>query len=287
MSDQIDVSLRKAYQDNVIMLSQQKGSRFRNAVMVKSGITAEELFFDRIGATAAVARVGRHAPTPQIDTPHSRRRVTATPFDWADKIDRPDEVRGLDNPASRYAINAIWALGRSMDDVLVTAASGTSFSGKEGATPVVLPASQKILQGGTGLTIDKLREAAEILDLSDVDPDEPRFIGYTPRQRTNLLATTEVTSSDFNVVKALVEGKIDTFMGFKFILSNRLVLDSSADRLVLAWVQSGLGLCILDDIRTEIDRLPTFNYSTQVFANADFGATRIEEEKVVEIACDE
>ena len=67
-------------------LAQQKGSRLRDAVRSES-VTGKSHFFERIGSTAALKRTSRHADTPRVDTPHSRRRATMEDYDWADLID--------------------------------------------------------------------------------------------------------------------------------------------------------------------------------------------------------
>jgi hypothetical protein len=60
---------------------------------------------------------------------------------------------------------------------------------------------------------------------------------------SDLLGTTQVTSSDFNTVKALVQGSVDSFMGFKFISSNRLPHNGTS-RQVFAYAQDGLKCAI-------------------------------------------
>jgi hypothetical protein len=94
---------------------------------------------------------------------------------------------------------------------------------------------QIIAEAGTGrFTIAKLRQAKEILDLADVDPSLPRHIVVGPKQITDLLGTTEVTSSDFNTVKALASGDINSFLGFNFVVSNRLAVGSSSETVLLS-----------------------------------------------------
>jgi hypothetical protein len=87
--------------------------------------------------------------------------------------------------------------------------------------------------------------------------------------------------------KALVQGEIDTFMGFNFIRTERLDTNSSSNRLVLAFAKSGIGLAVGSDIQTRISERADKNYATQVFLSMTIGATRIEDEKVVEIECTE
>lgn len=102
-----------------------------------------------------------------------------------------------------------------------------------------------------------------------------------------MLGTTQITSADFNSVKALVQGDIDTFMGFKFIRSERLGLDGNSNRQVLAFTNTSMGLALGKDIQTKISERADKNYSTQVYLCMTIGATRVEDEKVIEIACTE
>ena len=208
-------------------------------------------------------------------------------YEWADLIDKEDKLKTIIAPESSIAQNAAWALGRSMDDLVISAFNASANTGKTGSTPVALPASQQIAVAATGLTIDKLRNTKRILDSADVDPDEERFIVVSPRQLQDLLETTEVTSADFNTVRALVGGMLDTYMGFKFIISNRLPVDGSADRLVFAWAQTGLLLAMADDISTRVDERADKSYANQVYLSMSIGATRMQEDKIIEIACDE
>ena len=286
MSVQITTAFVEQYKSNVFHLAQQKGSKLRDAVRTES-IVGKSHFFERIGSTAAVKRTSRHADTPRVDTPHCRRKVTMDDYDWADLIDDSDKVRLLISPQSEYAKAGAYAMGRTMDDVIIAAATGNAFGGVSGGSTIALPAGQKIAHGSTGLTIAKLISAKEKLDVANVDPDEARTIVCSAKQISDLLGTTQITSADFNSVKALVQGDIDTFMGFKFIRSERLGTDSNGNRQVLAFTNTSMGLALGKDIQTKISERADKNYSTQVYLCMTIGATRVEDEKVIEIACTE
>ncbi len=286
MSSQITTAFVQQYSNNVQMLSQQKGSLLRNAVDAET-IVGKNAFFEQVGQATAQKRVSRHSDTPQIDTPHSRRRVSMVDYEYADLIDKQDQVRTLIDPTSSYAQAAAFALGRAMDDEIITAVSGTAFSGETGSTSVVLPSAQKITESGTdGMTIAKLREAKEKFDSASVDPSIPRYIVVGPKQISDLLGTTQVTSSDFNTIKALANGEINSFLGFNFITSNRLSIASSK-RLCLAFAMDGIKLALGQDIMTRIDERSDKGYATQVYVCMTMGATRMEEEKVVTIEAHE
>ena len=286
MSNQITEAFVQQYSNNVQMLSQQKGSLLRGVVDVES-VVGKHAYFERIGQVSAQKRVSRHSDTPQIDTPHSRRRVSMSDYEFADLIDQQDRVRTLIDPTSQYALAAAYAMGRSMDDEIISAVSGDAFGGETGSQTIALPSGQKITESGTdGLTIAKLRSAKEIMDSQSIDPSIPRTMVISPKQVTDLLGTTEVTSSDFNTIKALANGEINSFLGFNFIVSNRLT-SSNSKRLCLAFTNDAIKLALGKDVMTRIDERSDKGYSTQVYVCMTMGATRLEDEKVVTIQAHE
>jgi hypothetical protein len=285
MSTQITTAFVQQFSSNVQLLSQQRGSLLRNAVSEES-VTGEKAFFDQVGSVAAVKRSSRHGDTPLLETPHSRRMVTMDTYEWADLIDDADKVRMLIDPTSTYAQAAAAAMGRSMDDEIIAAALGTSKTGKSGSTSTSFDSNNQIANGSADMTLAKLIEAKKILDSNDVDPSIRRYIAVSPAQIEALLNNTTVTSSDYNTVKALVQGDIDTFLGFKFIVSNRLAKTGDI-RSCFAWAEDGIKLAVGKDVMARIDERSDKSYSTQVYYCATFGATRMEEAKVVQIDCDE
>ena len=290
MSINITTSFVEQYSSNVNLLSQQMGSKLRSSVDEES-IVGKNAFFEQIGSTAAVLRTSRHGDTPQIDTPHSRRRVSLSDYEWADLIDDQDKVRALVDPTSAYAKNAAAAMNRAMDDVIITAFNASASTGVAGGTSTALPSTQKFATSNQsdGLTIAKLLSAKKILDNNDIDPSRKRFIVCGPQQVADLLAVTQVTSSDFNTVKALAQGDINSFLGFEFIMSTRLSFDATNtdDRLIFAYTEDAIKLAIGSDIKAQISERADKSYSTQVYYAMSLGAVRMEEKAVVQIPCNE
>jgi len=290
MSVNITTSFVEQYSANVSLLAQQTGSKLRSAVDVES-VRGKNAFFDQVGVTAAQLKTSRHSDTPQIDSPHSRRRVSLSTYEWGDLVDDSDKVRALIDPTSTYARAAAAAMNRSIDDVIITAMNASADTGVAGGTSTALPSTQKTATSdqSDGLSIAKLRSAKYILDNNDVDPSLKRYLVCGPKQIQDLLALTEVTSSDYNVVKALAAGQVDSFLGFNFIMSTRLNLDATytSDRLVFAFTEDAIKLAIGKDVTAKISERADKSYSTQVYYCMDLGATRMEEEKVVQIPCNE
>jgi hypothetical protein len=207
------------------------------------------------------------------------------------------------DPAGPYAQSAMWALGRSKDDVLIAAANGSAWGGETGSTEVTMPNTQKMhAVASTALSsanVQWLRRIQKKFNANDVDESISRHGAITSAQIEALLGTTEVTSSDYNTVRALVMGEINTFLGFNFVRTERLDLQVDAlscdttsgaagsgtscigSRRCIFWAQDGLLLATADDIETKIEPRADKSYSTQVYVSMGIGATRMEEVKVV------
>ena len=213
-------------------------------------------------------------------------------YDWADLIDDEDRVRLLIDPTGPYAQAAAFALGRAMDDAIVDAADSTAYTGVAGGTSTSYDSNMTVdvqVGGGasdTGLNITKLRAAKQNLDANDIDADIPRFCIINAKQLQNLLAETEITSSDYNVVKALVQGEVNTFLGFNFIRTERIETDTNSDHKVLYFAQDGMLLGLAAQPQIKISDRADKNHATQVFASMTIGSTRMEEGKVGYIECD-
>lgn len=288
MSFEVTTAFVQQYTTNVQLLLQQRGSKLRDYCTMGAYTGKAAKAVEQIGAVTAQKRTSRHSDTPLISTPHDARWVFPEDYEWADMVDDQDKLRMLIDPTSSYALNGAYSLGRSLDDAIITAALGDAKTGENGSTTTAFAtATQQIAVGGTGMTVAKLRQARKILIANEVDvASDPLYIAVTAQQIDNLLGTTEVTSSDFNSVKALVQGDVDTFMGFKFIQIERLGLDGSGDRRCFAWAKSGLHVGMWNDINTKISERADKSYAMQVYVKGTFGATRVDEKKVVEIICD-
>lgn len=294
MSTQITTAHVQQYRSNVEFLVQQKGSKLRNSVRVETQ-QGKNAFYDQIGVASAQELTSRHADTPRMDTPHARRRVTLRDFVYADLVDQEDLVRILQDPAGKYTVAAQWALGRSMDDIIIEAVQATAYTGETGATSTsydsgmtvdVQTRDAGVSASDYGLNVAKLIEAKRLLDANDVDPEEPRYIAVNAAQVASLLKTTKATSADYSTVKALVKGEIDTFMGFKFVMTNRITTDANSDDNCPFWARDGLLLAIGRDISADVGPRRDKNNATQVLCKMSIGATRMQEDKVGYIECD-
>jgi hypothetical protein len=286
------------YATNWEHLAQQKMAKTRECVTVDT-VNGKEKKYNQMAASEMDSVSVRAGDTRISDTDLPARWLRPYPLDKAFLFDEWDEtfLGEVVLPQSEAIQNHGMAYNRSVDRTVINAALNVAYTGEIGVDAVTLPSSQIIavnfVETGTaansGLTIGKLRQAKFLLDAADVDDEDPRYFAYTAKSLQDLLRTTEVTSQDYNTVKALVEGNVNTFMGFTFKrISNKIMpLDVPTDvRTCVAWAKSGIK--ITDSGKeVHIDVRPDKSHALQIRTVAALGGTRMEEVKVVAVMCDE
>lgn len=298
MSSTVTEAMVQQYGANFRLLSQQRQSRLAPWCQMEANIVGASKAVERIGKAEAYDLTSRHADTRHVDIPHSRRWLDLGDKAFSELVDEMDKVRLLGDPTSPYVQIANAALNRQKDAVIYAAARGSARAGTgSSATTVALPSGQKVAHGSTNLTIAKLLTTKELLDAAEIDDDQAmaadgqgasasRVIVVNAKMLTSLLGTTEIRSADYNSVKALVQGQIDTFLGFKFIRYEGVYKDGTATTgYATAWAKSCVAFGIGKDITTSLDVRADKNNSVQVYARMSIGAVRLEDEGVVEIAC--
>lgn len=291
MSTTIPVAFVQQFKDNCILLCQQEGSRLRQYVRIKTDIVGKYTHFERLAATDVVKKTSRHADTPLVDSEHSRRRCLIEDYEWADLIDTQDEIRMLIDPRSLYTQNAAWSMGRKQDSLILAAAVGNSYAIDEddSSSNVALSQTVAVDLGGSniGLTLAKVRRAKRTLDAAEA-PKMGRVLVVNAQMLEEMLGVTEVASADYNSVKALVQGELNTFMGFNWVRTELIPwhTESSDYKYAVAFQGSGIGLAIGQEVKADIGPRRDKSLATQVYLSMTFGAVRIEEEKVVGVICD-
>lgn len=301
MSFDITTAFVQQYREGVLMLSQQKMSRLRNTVIVDSGIVGKSEYFDQVGVRGlALPVANRHGDSPLASTPWARRKVNMVDYDDGDLIDKMDRAKTLNDPTNPTVMALAAQFGRTMDKVIINSFFADALTGETGATTTIFPTSTTTNvvavnswaygtgTGNAGLTVSKLIEAKKMLKTAEAIqegmPDSEVYCAFNAKTEADLLATTEVTSSDYNSVKALVNGEIDTFLGIKFVRTELLNTDGTYLRVPM-WVKSGMALGIGVDIKAEIAPRADKRFSTYAYFGMSIGATRLEEAKVIEIKC--
>lgn len=275
------------YEAMLNTLVQERGPKLMDTVMVSYGFDQGEYkFVNQVGSVDLEEVTSRLQRTQWDEMDRYRRRISKQNFQKSLLFDTFEELDVNVDPTSKTTEQLLMGFGRKVDSVIIAAADGTAYTGKSGGTSTTLPSGQKVLAQSAGLTKAKLIETLEVFNTNNVDGDyDPITFVIGPKQLSDLLAIDEIASADYNVVKVLTSGKVASFMGFNFIMSNQLTTDGSDDRLCLAYAKSGIELAVAKGFTLTADRLPDWNNAVGFTAQCSMGAARLEEEKVVQIAC--
>ena len=298
MSDTVNTAFVQQFKNNLELLVQQKGSMLLPHVKAEK-ITGKYTHFDRLGSGEASEVLTRHGDTPDpLNLAHSRRRVILRTFDAAELIDNADKVRMLIDPTNEYSLSIAYALGRKADDIILAALYGSAYAvdSADAQSTVAFDTNNVIDEdigtANSSLIVAKLRAAKKRFMVNNIDlqAESPIIVHAGTDLTDGLLTETSVTSSDYNTLKALVNGEVNTFMGFKFVWCERLeqtTHKTASESFVraIAFVPSAIGVAMGRDINVRISERDDKRYSTQVYGAMDIGAVRRQEEKVVSIEC--
>lgn len=292
MADTIPEFYSTEFAANWIHLAQQMDVRLLPHVMADS-FTGKEKRYQQLGSQAMQRVTERKSDTEITDPSLTARWLRYETYDLANDLDELDEkmLGEVVLPTSAYAQSHAMAYNRAVDSVIITALLGNSYTGSTGTTPVALTQSIAVNYVETGsaadsnLTIGKMRRAKEILDSNEV-PSNDRALAIGSNQLRALLRSTEVTSADYNTIRALVQGELNTFLGFTIVRTEQLPEAAGNVRSCIAFQKSGIQFAV-GERRSYIDRIPTKRHKIQIRSVACVGAIRMEESKVVEILADE
>jgi len=294
INTQFDVRAQ-AYSSVILPLARQERSMLWETVFHKDkeGIKGKSFYQDQIGTWEMTPKTAVNMQTPKNDPNLSRTRVDMHTYHDARTIDRSLGLQSLSDPLSQSSVCIQSSVGIQYDKIIYAALGGTTYRGEAGGTSVSLPSGQKIAADfeaagtNTGLTTAKIRHAAKILDAKGV-PGYDRYFVASATAKEQLLGTQAPTSSDYNTVKALVNGDLNSWMGFRFIwLPDGIINKASNIADYYAYQKTGVIFGDLDGMFLREEERPDLSYSKQIYYEITAGAGRLEEAKVVQIKGDE
>lgn len=304
MSQQITQTHRTTYSDNCHLLLQEKKPKLLRCC--DDDDVSGEIYSmtDQVGEVDAQEIESRHSDTKYQDTPHDGRWLAAPNAKaYADLVDKHDKVLSGIEVEGKYVKAGVAALNRNITNAIIGGIFGTAQTGRKGTilTPFDTNNIVPVNEGGggnVGLTIDKLSAAQEIMTANFVDLDEEElWMAITAKQQRQLLKEMETTNKDYGATgMELAEGKLRKLYGFNFEvveLSNPrypnagLTLDGSGYRKIPFWAKSGMFVGFWEREFSDVVRMPTKNYSTQVYLRNQVAASRTEEGKVGYVLCTE
>ena len=278
------------------VMAQQTDHRLMGTYDIKM-VRGKDFRFDLYGSQTDVMRekTDRAGISRPTDIPTAQRWVRPRPYEKITIYDEFDPIAlgELPDPEGPAIQTHSTVANRNKDIVLINGAIGTNQTGPTGVGTATLLAANQIAvtykNGGLniGLTLAKLTQSRFVLDVNEV-PQPDRFFAYSAKQLNNLLTNVDqVANYLYNEVKALVDGKIQRFLGFDFRLTQLLPVTAAGVRTNVFWQKRFLKMGIGTEQRTHVDILPMRQHALQIRTVMLLDVTRIEDAGVGTCACDE
>lgn len=280
MAITIDKVYIQTFERNVRHLAQQADTRLRRFVTEKA-TDGQKHNWERMGSGEASLKAAARTATPTSDLPWSRRVSLAQTFHMGETVEQEDVVQMLVDPNSNVSAAIANGMKRKIDDILIAAATGTALNG-DGSTST-FPAGQVVSDGTAPISIDNILEVQEKFYKNDIDPDESKVMVISPTVQRKLMSLMEVTSGDYQNSKALATGMLPDWMGFTWVVSNRLLVPAAGQISCLAFTKRALGFQVNRDITAKVAEDPSLSFAWRIYAMMTMGAVRTEDEHIVHL----
>lgn len=266
-----DAEVKQAYQND---------RQLAGTVRERTGVSGNSYKFNKLGSGVANLHIPQSDVTP-MNLTHTQVTATMADYNAAEYSDIFTSGKVLFDERAELVKAVSMAVGRRMDQLVIDALDGAGTS---------LTVANSIGGSATNLNVDKVLEAKKKMDQQGV-PAEDRFFLCHANNMAAFLDDSDVKTIDVNTTKALAQGTVDSFLGFKFIMvgdrtEGGLAVDGSSDRTCLAWHKNACGLAINMDKKTEINYIAE---KSSFLVNSMFsaGSVGIDTAGIVEITCRE
>ena len=267
--DLFDSEVKQAYQAESVL---------RGTMRTRTGVAGNTVKFPTIGKGVATVRVPQTDVTP-LNVTYGQVTATMEDFIAAEYSDIFQQSHINFDERSELVQVVSKSIARRMDQLMIDALNAA------GGTTAV---ATSIGGNASNMNIEKLRAAAKAMNQNNV-PSEGRNLLMHASQLDALLGETEITSQDFASVKALVQGEINTFMGFNILTvgdRDEGGLPKPSTRTCFAWHKDAMGYAESMAQKTEVNYVPE-KTSFLVSSMFSAGSVSIDGAGIVKISCTE
>ena len=232
--------------DSMVKHAFQNASLLRDTVTVRNNVIGDTYKFRAMGKGLANQKT-TSADVDPMDVAHSL--IQATLYNWnaPEYTDIFDAAEVNFDEKQELATTIAGALGRRLDQLVIDA--------MDAASPTAVGV------GTTGLLATDLIDAKVELVKQGVGSGD-LYCAINAAGLAGLLADEKTTSADYQAVKALVNGEINTFAGFNVVViedraGNEGGLTIASDVVsAYAYSKEAIGLAVGIDMKTSIDYVP-------------------------------
>jgi len=268
-----EAEVKQAYQGDAVL---------RNAVRMRTNVEGSTVKFPKIGKGTAQVRTPQTDVVP-LNTSFSTVTATMTDYIAAEYSDIFDQQKVNFDERQELAQVVGKAIARREDQIIIDV--------MEAASPGATIANTVVTSGSAAasdLNIGKIIAAKKALDAANVPPTDRHAVIHA-NSLAGLLGDERAISGDFQNIKALVAGELNTMMGFQFhIVGDRdeggLAIDGSSDRNTFFFHKSAIGCGVGIPPKVEVNYVPE-KTSFLVSAMYSAGAVAIDTAGLIKVTC--
>lgn len=272
MATTISNAFTKQFEREVHEAYQRMGSKLRGTVRNVNNVKGATTTFQKVGKGTASTKA-THASVPVMNLDHDAVEVALEDYYAGDWVDRLDEIKINHDERQVIANAGAYALGRKTDELIINGLANASIS---------------VSNNTSGLTLDKVLEAFELLGEADVPDDGQRFAVVGWKQWSELLKINEFVSADYIGADQLPfqTSQAKQWLGTTWIPHSGLPIDGTGVRSCFWYHKTAIGHASGSDVTTDItwhgDRASFFvnNMMSQ-------GAGLVDDSGVVVLTADE
>ncbi len=232
--EQFDTEVKHAYQGRKTL---------RECVKTRNNVVGDKYDFRLMGKGVATVRTGSSADVVPMDIGHSLKPAVMADYEAPEYTDIYDKATVNFDEVTELAETIAGAMGRR-DDQSIIDALDTSTTTAVG-------------NGAAALDLAAITAAAQALNKVE-SPMEDRYFVVDEKGLNDLLNDTGITSADYNSVRLLMSGDIDSFMGFKWKIIGSGRVEGGLPfvttvRTGFAFHKSAIGHAVGIDMNTRVD----------------------------------
>jgi hypothetical protein len=287
----VSTEYKLTYQRNVELAIQRMPGKFEKAFTYHADLKGETAqVLDLVGATTAIVNGARGGDTPNIEGSHEQTWVAPQQIEWGKVIEREDYIKALTDFQSAYVQSGALAVRRAREDIMAASLYGSRLTGKTGTTVTAYSNTNRVVAedvgstGVTGMNVKKILRAFHLLEDQFIDIEmEQIFLALNPTEIEQLYNDITYVNTDYRSKSVLEEKRVLSILGIDIIPTTILPnLDSDTHRAFL-WCKSAMHWGDFMPIRTDVAQNPAKKYRPHPYIENWMGASRGQDEKVIEI----
>ena len=270
-----EAEVKQAYQGDAVL---------RDSVRMRTNVEGSTVKFPKIGKGTAQIRTPQTDVVP-LNTSFSTVTASMENYIAAEYSDIFDQAKVNFDERQELAQVVGKAIARREDQIIIDV--------MEAASPGTTIANTVVTSGSAAasdLNIGKIIAAKKAMDAANVPPTDRHAVIHA-NSLAGLLGDERAISGDFQNIKALVAGELNTMMGFQFhIVGDRdeggLAIDGSSDRNTFFYHRSAIGCGVGIPPKVEVNYVPE-KTSFLVSAMYSAGAVAIDTAGLIKVTCRE